>query len=69
VLYAGRVIEEGATAAVLDAPRHAYTRALLNATPRLDRPADALAPLPRALIDELVAEAHAYDDANRAAYA
>jgi peptide/nickel transport system ATP-binding protein len=69
VLYAGRVMEEGATAAVLADPRHAYTRALLAATPRLDRPADALAPLPRALIDELVAEAHAYDAANRAAYA
>ena len=69
VLYAGRVVEEGATAAVLAEPRHAYTRALLAATPRLDRPADALAPLPRALIDELVAEAHAYDAANLAAYA
>jgi peptide/nickel transport system ATP-binding protein len=69
VLYAGRVMEEGATAAVLAAPRHAYTRALLAATPRLDRPADALAPMPRTLIDELVADAHAYDTANRAAYA
>jgi peptide/nickel transport system ATP-binding protein len=69
VLYAGRVMEEGATEAVLAGPRHAYTRALLAATPRLDRPADALAPLPRPLIETLLSEAHAYDEANRAAYA
>jgi peptide/nickel transport system ATP-binding protein len=69
VLYAGRVMEDGATETVLASPRHAYTRALLSATPRLDRPAEALSPLPRALIEELVAEAHAYDAANRAAYA
>jgi peptide/nickel transport system ATP-binding protein len=68
VLYAGRVVEAGDTAAVLANPRHAYTRALLAATPRLDRPAEELAPLPRVLIDELLAEAHAYDVANRAAY-
>jgi peptide/nickel transport system ATP-binding protein len=69
VLYAGRVMEDGATEAVLAEPRHAYTRALLAATPRLDRPADALAPLPRTLIETLLSEAHAYDEANRAAYA
>ncbi len=69
VLYAGRVMEEGATESVLASPRHAYTRALLSATPRLDRPAEELSPLPHALIEELIAEAQAYDAANRAAYA
>ena len=68
VLYAGRVVEDGATASVLADPRHAYTRALLSATPRLDRPADALAPLPASLTAELLAEARAYDAANGAAY-
>ena len=68
VLYAGRVVEDGATGDVLSAPREAYTRALLAATPRLDRPTETLAPLPRALIDMLVSEAHAYDAFNEAAY-
>jgi peptide/nickel transport system ATP-binding protein len=68
VLYAGRVVEAGSTGAVLANPQHAYTRALLSATPRLDRPADALAPLPAALTAELLAEARAYDVANGAAY-
>ncbi len=36
VLYLGRVMEEGETAAVLGAPRHPYTRALLSAAPSLD---------------------------------
>jgi peptide/nickel transport system ATP-binding protein len=69
VLYAGRVMEAGATETVLADPRHPYTRALLAATPRLDRPAEALSPLPRTLTDALLAEARAYDEANRAAYA
>lgn len=33
VLYLGRVVEEGPVAAVLGAPRHPYTRALLAANP------------------------------------
>ncbi|MFI6551391.1 ABC transporter ATP-binding protein [Streptomyces prunicolor] len=33
VMYAGRVIEEGATAAILGSPQHPYTRGLLMATP------------------------------------
>lgn len=38
VLYAGRLIEEGPTAAVFAGPAHPYTRALLQAIPHLDRP-------------------------------
>jgi peptide/nickel transport system ATP-binding protein len=36
VLNAGRIVEEGATGAVLDAPVDAYTRALVADTPSLD---------------------------------
>ena len=61
VLHAGRVLEEGETANVLARPRHAYTRALLAATPRADRPAEALRPVPPALIEQLWSEAHRLD--------
>ncbi len=36
VMYAGRLVESGGTAAVLAQPGHPYTRALLEARPRLD---------------------------------
>ena len=43
VLQHGRVVEEGVTAQVFAAPRHAYTQALLAAAPDLDRALRALA--------------------------
>jgi len=61
VLHAGRVLEDGETADVLARPRHAYTRALLAATPRADRPAEMLRPVPPALIEQLWAEARRLD--------
>jgi peptide/nickel transport system ATP-binding protein len=66
VLHAGRVLEEGETVDVLTRPRHAYTRALLAATPRADRPADALRPVPSALIEQLWSEARRLDLAGMA---
>jgi peptide/nickel transport system ATP-binding protein len=61
VLHAGRVLEEGETSDVLMRPRHAYTRALLAATPRADRPAETLRPVPTALIEQLWSEARRLD--------
>ena len=40
VMRKGRVVETGATAQVLGAPKHPYTRALMDAVPPLDRKID-----------------------------
>ena len=46
VLYAGRLVEAGTTEEVLHRPRHPYTKGLLAALPRPDRPhAGRLAPI------------------------
>jgi oligopeptide/dipeptide ABC transporter ATP-binding protein len=37
VMYAGQVVEDGAAANVISAPRHPYTRALLDALPHVGR--------------------------------
>lgn len=47
VMYAGRAVESGATRTLLRAPVHPYTRALLEARPRIDSPlSDRLLALP-----------------------
>jgi oligopeptide/dipeptide ABC transporter ATP-binding protein len=46
IMYAGRVVEVGPTSAVLAAPRHPYTAALLQALPHPDAPAVALQVIP-----------------------
>ena len=56
VLYGGAVLEQGATADILREPRHAYTRALLAASPRYDQPDQNLKPVPDALTAELKRE-------------
>jgi peptide/nickel transport system ATP-binding protein len=56
LLYAGKVIEEGRTADVLAAPRHAYTKALMAAGPRYDKPDAGLEPVPQSVFEQLRAE-------------
>ncbi|MCX5215147.1 ABC transporter ATP-binding protein [Kitasatospora sp. NBC_00240] len=57
VMYAGRIAETGPAEALFDRPRHPYTAALLNSTPRLEAPAGRLAAIegrPPSLQEELV---------------
>jgi peptide/nickel transport system ATP-binding protein len=56
VLYGGKVLEQGPTADVLREPSHRYTRALLAANPRYDRPEQNLTPVPEDLIASLKRE-------------
>jgi peptide/nickel transport system ATP-binding protein len=45
VLYAGKIVEQTDVATLFNAPAHVYTRALMAATPRYDRPEQSLAPV------------------------
>lgn len=46
IMYAGKVVEEGATLDVLTRPLHPYTEGLLNAVPRIDRDSEELNVIP-----------------------
>jgi len=61
VIHGGRILESGSVPEVFAQPQHAYTRALLAATPRFDRPGHTLVPVDDGLIEQLDAEARAYD--------
>lgn len=63
VIHGGRIVERGLVREIFDAPHAAYTRALFAATPRHDRPAEALRPIDPAVVAALDAESAAYDRA------
>ena len=63
LLYRGKVMEQGTASDLLLAPRHPYTRALLRATPRYDRPGDGLIPVPEGVLAECRTEIAAFDRA------
>ncbi|MGG5885727.1 ABC transporter ATP-binding protein [Falsiroseomonas sp. HC035] len=46
VMYAGRIVESGAVGQVLRAPRHHYTRGLLDSLPATARPGERLNQIP-----------------------
>lgn len=49
VMYAGRIVEEGPVVEVLNAPRHPYTRGLLDSLPANAAPGRDLAQIPGAM--------------------
>ena len=65
VLYAGMVVEDSAVTDFFAAPRHAYSAALLAATPKYTDPAAGLNPVPEAVIDAVRAEVAAFDAGGR----
>jgi peptide/nickel transport system ATP-binding protein len=56
LLYAGAVMEQGRTADILARPAHPYTKALLAAGPRYDRPGEGLVPIPDTVFQAMRAE-------------
>jgi dipeptide transport system ATP-binding protein len=65
VIHSGRILESASVAQLFARPEHAYTRALIAATPRYDRPAEALRPIPAELTAKLQQETALYDRQRR----
>ena len=61
VLYSGMVVEDSSVTDFFAAPRHAYSAALLAATPKYTDPAAGLLPVPDAVVDAVRAEVAAHD--------
>jgi peptide/nickel transport system ATP-binding protein len=62
VLYAGKVIEETSVENFFAAPSHAYSKALLAATPKYTDPQGSLTPVSESVITAVEAEVAAFDD-------
>jgi dipeptide transport system ATP-binding protein len=69
VIHSGRILESAQVARLFERPEHPYTRALIAATPRYDRPAEALRPIPAELTAQLQREAVLYDQERRGGHA
>ena len=61
LLYGGRVMEQGTAEDLLLRPQHPYTRALVAASPRYDRPDAGLHPVSDAVLAGCRAEIASYD--------
>ncbi|GGK42921.1 ABC transporter ATP-binding protein [Salinarimonas ramus] len=62
LLYQGKVVEAGTAREMIETPRHAYTRALLAASPRYDRPEHGCDPVPGSVVAGLEAEIARHDE-------
>lgn len=56
VMHSGRVVENGSCEQIINRPQHAYTRALLQATPHFERPDASLTPIDSSVSDILQRE-------------
>jgi peptide/nickel transport system ATP-binding protein len=65
LMHSGMILEHGNVAEVFCTPSHAYTRSLLAAIPRYDRPLRELTPVAESLQLQLHREARAYDHQRR----
>lgn len=61
VMHGGRVLESAPAAQLFASPAQEYTRALIAATPRFDRPGELLRPIPVALTLRLAEDARVLD--------
>lgn len=61
VLYAGKVIEDTSVRTFFEAPQHAYSKALLAATPKYTDPDGSLMPVPDSIISTVEREVAAFD--------
>lgn len=65
VLYGGLVLEDTSVAQFFQQPGHAYSTALLHATPKYTDPDSSLMPVAQQVIDAADAEIRAYDERQR----
>jgi peptide/nickel transport system ATP-binding protein len=61
ILYGGLVVEDTSARDFFAGPRHAYSRALLAATPKYTDPEASLVPVPEAVLAQVQAEVAAFD--------
>ena len=65
LMHSGMILEQGKVSDVFQSPSHPYTRSLLEAIPRYDKPREKLSPVAKDLQTQLIREAHEYDRQRR----
>ena len=65
LMHSGMILEQGKVSDVFQSPSHPYTRSLLEAIPRYDKPREKLSPVAKDLQTQLIREAYEYDRQRR----